>query len=293
MDFLLHEASVQRGDAQRATSISWMELHSHVEDDRPFRVNSEAHPSFRRPGDEELLWRYSDMEKYVSMLATGALWFPRADTLGDPFEGSLTKENVRVRPDVYKDLPFDAMRNIERSRQLMRMHTYVSCWHRSSMESAAMWSLYADRAGIAVVSNYRRIRGAVGEIAASAKDMKSIYAGSVEYVSYDDFFIPEGNLFDAFMHKRHSYEHEHEVRLVMMDLPVRAQPAEEADSVADLLAPSPAGVRVPANLSDLIAEVRVSPTAPAWLYDAVVAVTRRFGLESPVRQSDLAGDPVY
>ncbi|MGQ0434234.1 MAG: hypothetical protein ACT452_17750 [Microthrixaceae bacterium] len=270
-----------------------MELLSHIDDDRPFGVNAEVHPSFAPPDDAELLWRYFDMEKYVAMLGMEALWLSRADTLGDPFEGSLTEANVRARPDLYEDIPPEAMRRIERHRMLMTRHTYISCWHRNSVESAAMWRLYADRAGIAIISSYRRIRDAVGEISHPSSDTKSIYAGNVEYVSYKDFFIPEGNLFDAFMHKRHSYEHEREVRLVTMDIPIRTDPAAEDGRSADLEAPSPGGVRVPVKLDQLIEEVRISPSAPPWLHEAVVAVTQRFGLEVSVRQSDLAGDPVY
>ncbi|MDQ1391242.1 MAG: hypothetical protein QOF30_219, partial [Acidimicrobiaceae bacterium] len=48
------------------------------------------HPVFVTPSDETTLWRYMDLPKFVSLLEKGALFFSRADKLGDPYEGSLT-----------------------------------------------------------------------------------------------------------------------------------------------------------------------------------------------------------
>ena len=39
------------------------------------------------PPDDVVLWRYMDFTKFVSLLEKSALFFPRADKLGDPFEG--------------------------------------------------------------------------------------------------------------------------------------------------------------------------------------------------------------
>jgi hypothetical protein len=175
----------------------------------------------------------------------------------------------------------------------MTLHQYISCWHASHAESAAMWGLYAERAGIAVLTTYQRLRSAIGEVSTSEQGAKNIYVGRVRYADYSTSFIPEDNTFDAFMHKRHSYEHEREVRLIVSEVPTRHDPACGVDGVMDLDAPSPAGVGVPVNLHALVAEIRVSPTAPLWMHEAVLAVTHRFGLDVAVRQSDLARDPVY
>ena len=44
------------------------------------------HGSFRPPPEEAVLWRYMDFTKFVSLLSTNALYFARADTLGDPLK---------------------------------------------------------------------------------------------------------------------------------------------------------------------------------------------------------------
>jgi hypothetical protein len=47
------------------------------------------HPAFPQPADRnETLWRYVDAVKFEWLLATGRLFMPTADKLGDPFEGT-------------------------------------------------------------------------------------------------------------------------------------------------------------------------------------------------------------
>jgi hypothetical protein len=55
----------------------------------------------KQPSDSDAkVWRYADFAKYVSMLEKGALWFTRADKLGESFEDNwetLSKEQSRAR----------------------------------------------------------------------------------------------------------------------------------------------------------------------------------------------------
>ena len=57
------------------------------------------HPIFEKPDNENAkIWRYLDFTKFVSMLEKKALFFVRADKLGDQFEGSFSKANLELRP---------------------------------------------------------------------------------------------------------------------------------------------------------------------------------------------------
>lgn len=58
----------------------------------------EEHPVFNPPSDDAVLWRYMDFTKFVSLLEKSALFFARADKLGDPFEGAFSKINVALQP---------------------------------------------------------------------------------------------------------------------------------------------------------------------------------------------------
>ena len=106
------------------------------------------HPVFVQPADPATpIWRYMDFTKFVSMLERSALFFARADCLGDPFEGSYSRGNERLRPTVYKDAPQEVLAymasNGAEFTRILRKWTFISCWHMNQGESAAMWKLYA------------------------------------------------------------------------------------------------------------------------------------------------------
>ena len=49
-------------------------------------------PAIREPEDtDSRIWRYMDFTKYVSLLQHRGVFFGRADRLGDPFEGSISR----------------------------------------------------------------------------------------------------------------------------------------------------------------------------------------------------------
>jgi hypothetical protein len=50
------------------------------------------HPSFQAPANPNVsIWRYMDLTKFLWMLQEKALFFTRADFLGDPYEGHYTE----------------------------------------------------------------------------------------------------------------------------------------------------------------------------------------------------------
>jgi hypothetical protein len=47
--------------------------------------------------ENEAIWRYMDLPRFVSILSTGGLWFPKAATLrDDPWEGFGKAESFKV-----------------------------------------------------------------------------------------------------------------------------------------------------------------------------------------------------
>lgn len=58
----------------------------------------EEHPAFESPEPPDAaIWRYMDLPKLVSLLTDRALWFARADTLGDAHEGAYGLFNINAR----------------------------------------------------------------------------------------------------------------------------------------------------------------------------------------------------
>jgi hypothetical protein len=213
----------------------------------------------KQPSDSDAkVWRYADFAKYVSMLEKGALWFTRADKLGesfedklgDPFEGTIagaTRERNRevrrwVASQKSHSLPTEGERDrfveahMEAERRSNGWHrewTYVNCWHMNEHESAAMWRLYArTKEAVAIQSTYARLRDCLppevnmGTVEADEsfgwriEQRGLVYLGEVEYIDVATEAIPQqGFRLTPFMYKRKSFEHEHEVRAVISTAP--------------------------------------------------------------------------
>lgn len=96
------------------------------------------------------------------------------------------------------------------------------------------------------------------------------------HLDYDKDFIPEDNVFAPFMRKRRSFEHEREIRAMLL----------RDEEIAE------GGVEVPAHLDALISEVGVAPFAPSWVRELTEALVARYGLDAPVRQSAMDERPL-
>ena len=235
------------------------------------------HDLFVAPSHDAVLWRYLDFTKFVSLLDKQALFFPRADKLGDPFEGSFSKMNLALRPELYKDqIPDHGLQQFVEFTSRLPKFTLISCWHENDYESAAMWRLYArDHDGIAIKTDFK-------SLSESLLGDANVFIGKVNYVDYERTFIPEGNTMASFLYKRKSFEHERQVRAIMQDMPVSVyQDISEVGRYYDV------------DLSRLVHEVVVSPFAGYWFGHLVQAVAARYNLQAPVNRSPLAEAPVW
>lgn len=245
----------------------------------PSRKN---HPVFTAPEDLKIpIWRYMDFTKYVALLVSRALFFARADLLGDPFEGSISKANVTLRPEVYKEAPIpqNIWDQLSSSNERIRYSTFVNCWHINQYESAAMWHLYsATNQAIAIKSTYKAL--------CDVLPMKA-FVGVVKYINYTTEWLPDGNTFWPYVHKRRSFQHEQELRAVIQEAPRR-------DGKLDLSKPpTEAGELVSVALESLLTEVIVAPTAPGWFLDLTKAITIKYDVDIAVNPSQLNEDPMY
>ena len=259
------------------------------------------HPAFNPPPDDGVLWRYMDFTKFVSLLESRALFFVRADKLGDPFEGAPAIKNKELHIKAYVSrppkenvlqyfAPRDQWPRIAEEHVQERMAYWrkqrkfilVSCWHESSHESAAMWRLYArETDGVAVKTDFSSFKK-------SFKSSEDIFVGQVEYVDYEETLIPEYNLFSSYLHKRQDFKHEQEVRAITTTWPKTVDEVNQPPDICDV------GRNYEVDLSLLIKEVIVAPYADDWFLDLIRSVTvHRYGLEVPVVRSDLAQKPIW
>lgn len=244
---------------------------------------------FEEPPDDTIIWRYLDFTKFVSYLTKKSLFFVRSDKLEDKFEGKYSRGNVEKWKRILTEKGENDISESENVKvyNAFRMHVKINSWHMSKHESAAMWKLYLQSdMGLAIRSTFKRLKDCFHV----HKDEESINIGKVKYVDYDKFKIPEGNLFNPFLYKRKSFEHEQELRAIILKFP----PPEETTGKHILyVEPKDIGIYISADLNILIDEIVVSPTSPSWFKDTIKSVINQYALKKNIVDSDLASRPLY
>lgn len=264
----------------------------------------EEHPAFNAPSPADIpIWRYMDLPKFISMLEDQALHFVRADRISDAFEGASTKFSIdllRVRFSQFQhdyptaaQVPADWQARMAAFFEKQRQYTYLNCWHMNEHESAAMWEIYqsGQPQGIAIRSTHQRLSG-------SLADPSTIYIGTVGYIDYNtDMTTGLLTTLNRFLYKRQSFDYERELRGIHSTWPegvidmmrvvgAKQPPLTEAP-------PGPPVIPMTVNLDELVHEVYVSPTAPAWFADVVRKASARYGHTWTVHHSSLDNDPIY
>lgn len=257
--------------------------------------------SIPQPTSEDIvIWRYMDFAKFVALLETQSLFFVRVSYLDDPFEGSYPVSQPPLER-LLGMLPAGALPDgatvspspgLEDSWKVMRNWALVSCWHAVAHESTAMWKLYAPTsAGVAIRSTVGRLRQALRPPTPPPDGFfggDRYHIGMIEYIDFSSSCIPTDNMAAQFFRKRRSFEHEHELRALLMQWPVKAD-----RSIDHVQLPTDHGRSISVDLKVLIDEIRVAPQVPHWYSQLVSKVTARYGIEVVPQQSDLDAEPLY
>jgi len=224
--------------------------------------------------DESEVWRYIDFSKFVDLLDSSCLFFPRLTILRDidPYEGSFIPFSSHNKKDG------SSKKLLKELDKALPNDTFVSCWYLSDVESAALWKLFPKSdEGIAIKSNIYNLVQSIE----SKSSKYTIYMGSVIYghgkVAARKTNKPKSfSGDDAVFTKRRCFEHEKELRLVMY--------------VNDIKRPvlsNGAGLKIEVDLELMISEIIISPEAPPWMEDLVKRITKKYGYYFEIRQSTL------
>ena len=218
--------------------------------------------------------------KFASLLTKKALFFARADKLGDPFEGSLTSLTLQaILNDTTLGEHSDTLRILLRNRP---RYTLINCWHENETESDAMWKLYAGHGeGVAIKTTYRLLKESM-----IGKEVVSIE--KVEYVDYDTAQIQLSDPLGPFIQKRRSFAHEREVRAIIQKPYIRG-----SEIIADGPDTCDVGIYHDVDVNKLVKEVFVPPYAEGWFSELVQTTAENFGLQAPVNKSSLSSQPVW
>jgi hypothetical protein len=148
-----------------------------------------------------------------------------------------------------------------------------------------MWSQYAKKGlGVAIKSTVPILTKNLTDHLQGQS--QPVYVGEVHYVDFIGDWIPENNLYWPYVHKRKSFEHEKELRVV-----THVFPNDEVG--VDLSAIRREGVTIPVDPDSLITEIFVAPETEEWFREIVQIAAEKFGFERQVKRSSLDDDPVY
>jgi hypothetical protein len=247
-------------------------------------------PDGLEPNDPEaLIWRFMELWKFRDLITTSALYFRRADLLGDDNEG--------LPPDDYLPHgglnPFDLrdalqLNHFRGSLAQDREAFFVNCWYLFGEETAAMWKQYGNE-GVAVVSRYNLLKRALG----SCESTLGSFLGLVRYGSKH---LTGWNVLRFISTKRVQFAHEKEVRALLWvpdEFAGNNRHFDENNIPHDrpLTRPPervPEGLRRSVDLCSLMTRIVVSPWASEMTFCDIEQLTRASGYSIPVRWSDLA-----
>jgi hypothetical protein len=254
-------------------------------------------PIYPKPDDKDTkIWRYLDIPKFISLIDNRALFFSRADHLGDPFEGSIpqTTDQINLNHDknsgkpgsiVYSDdgTPHEAYS----MHDFFRKTGYVCGFHVNPYESAAFWSIYTkSKQGVAIQSTFNRLCNCF-HVDREENEKISL----VTYIDYTTDTIPVSkNAYLALIHKRKSFEHEKELRAIIT-FPHQIFPSG-GELPKELLDNFPKGILIPVDLDILIEKIYIAPTSPQWMKELLTSISRKYELRKEILQSTLDLSPI-
>lgn len=231
--------------------------------------------NLNEPKDNNLtVWRFMDFPSFINLVTTRSLFFRLVSKQIDPFEGTIPSFNVLNRDKLYPNLNSDEVIKLNSVlKQLTdynRNQIYVNCWHINDFESAAMWHIYSDyNHGIAIKSSTGRLKQCFHETE------QIVSMNLVKYLDYNSNWMSEGNMFSPFIHKRASFQHENELRLIFHDI-LQENNQENLD-----------GINIKVDLNFLIDSIYISPKSEAWITNLVTHFLDSQSLNFPVAKSEL------
>lgn len=246
----------------------------------------ERHPAFEEPGTPDaMVWRYTNLPKFLLALHSNSLHFARGDQFEDPYEGMLTDyiaKNIRSSSE-------ETLRMWHQAHVNNRFDTYLNCWHLREHESAAMWKLYGLRnAGIAIRSTFKSLIESLSEAT------EPIHVGMVHYGDEQLRGDTMPNAFSFWMTKRKSFEHEHELRAIIwrprnLVVGTGVQKGGKWSVVGYPVATpdTPLGIDVKVRLENLVHRVILSPDTPDWMIEVIQGVVGKYGYAFPIERSRL------
>ncbi len=238
--------------------------------------------------DDDVVWHYFSLAKFLDLLKTSSLYFSRTNCFSDDWEGTLPHESARWLDEWFRnaknttdesDPQFSILKMFstysEYFRKLVVRRTFASCWHRKNGESSLMWAAYGGSADecVAVRTTVGRLRSCIHGLAFVQERPAVSPLVFFANVAYQDPHTTDINavLDDVeivpFLVKRPEFCDESEFRMLIDGAELVVPYAAELADANKLNCPK--GVHLQVDLLSLIESVVVAPTAGDWFFEVI------------------------
>lgn len=232
------------------------------------------------------IWRYLKYERFVDLLESERLHFARFDQFTDPWEGVLPPETTALAKDRFTNSPINPGDQLTDFQMLIRdvnltnkLCSFASCWFMNEHESDGMWRLYSPE-GVAIQSTFSRL------CASLTNESEQVHVGEVRYFDFRTEQPPTyGNTLAVAYYKRKQFEHEREMRAVVVKSPLEwtsgSPPYQECRDTHSKY------IKIAADMDALIERIYISPGRPNSFTEQIREILSRRGLDKPVVPSTL------
>lgn len=223
--------------------------------------------------EDQKVWRYMDLAKFISMLETRALWLARADTFRDRHEGRFPNEMRDLIEKAYQKLGANSnspIKDADDFQDYLLKNTFISCWHENVDENMVMWEIYGR--GCNVVAVQATVGGIRKSVVTSGMRGHSLTMKRVDYKKADEV-LGALRYGECFFIKRPHFSFEKEVR-INFDSYSHENPNKS----------TPNGHKLQVEIDTLIGSVLVHPDSPGWFHDVVNSIKVKYGVRAPVER---------
>jgi hypothetical protein len=256
------------------------------------KMLSNYHLLFEKP-KAKFLWKFVDMNKFLSMLQNSDLHFSPLDQLNDIFEGANTINSTFIQFDYVngflpefqrnKTMPSEFFNENQQSfkNRIEALRTFqknflVDCYFEGDEESVAMWSSYSLLNGIAIRFDSELLFQEI--LNYSNEKLQNDYEFGFGPISYEKLTNPnyekllqhkiEDIVFEPFK-KDVFHSHENEYRFIFY------KKGKEAIS----------HLKIEIDLKKSITEIVAHPNSQDWVIETIYKLVIKYGLIKEVKKS--------
>ncbi len=175
----------------------------------------------KEPEDDDYLWRYMNLKKFLSFIIDRKLHLKRLDQFEDKNDGIFAnllqlKFNLNQVKESGREINVEGE---EAKLRKLQKNLFASCWFVGNRESMAMWKIFSNPDSVALRIKYKHLKKIFTDMAfkCNGYHIKSITLGKVQYFDYQNgkgrSTLSETDSFIAYS-KDESFSNEKEFRIV-------------------------------------------------------------------------------